>query len=122
MSRLLVQQLKSSYYVAGNYIFLVFFFQAEDGIRDSSVTGVQTCALPILRAAGRLSRGAASSAHGDEQRWGDGAVGGRSVGRGEVGGHWRGRTPQAQGRGTDRDDPAHVLCAHGACRDVCRSG
>src|SRR5260370_22821735 len=26
-----------------------FFFQAEDGIRDSSVTGVQTCALPICR-------------------------------------------------------------------------
>src|SRR5437764_14610956 len=25
-----------------------FFFQAEDGIRDTSVTGVQTCALPIL--------------------------------------------------------------------------
>src|SRR5207237_7313233 len=28
--------------------FFFFFFQAEDGIRDSSVTGVQTCALPIL--------------------------------------------------------------------------
>src|SRR6476661_9584558 len=29
-------------------VFLFFFFfQAEDGIRDSSVTGVQTCALPI---------------------------------------------------------------------------
>ena len=27
---------------------LLFFFQAEDGIRDWSVTGVQTCALPIL--------------------------------------------------------------------------
>src|SRR5262249_59474607 len=27
----------------------VFFFQAEDGIRDWSVTGVQTCALPIFR-------------------------------------------------------------------------
>src|ERR1022692_5115259 len=27
---------------------LVFFFQAEDGIRDYKVTGVQTCALPIL--------------------------------------------------------------------------
>src|SRR5262249_58132629 len=27
---------------------VVFFFQAEDGIRDWSVTGVQTCALPIL--------------------------------------------------------------------------
>src|SRR5260370_617236 len=26
---------------------IIFFFQAEDGIRDSSVTGVQTCALPI---------------------------------------------------------------------------
>src|SRR3989442_9675663 len=30
-----------------------FFFQAEDGIRDADVTGVQTCALPIcLRAPG----------------------------------------------------------------------
>src|SRR5256885_6646174 len=28
-----------------------FFFQAEDGIRDYKVTGVQTCALPIFRAA-----------------------------------------------------------------------
>src|SRR3712207_7465863 len=28
--------------------FLCFFFQAEDGIRDIGVTGVQTCALPIL--------------------------------------------------------------------------
>src|SRR5256885_2786672 len=27
---------------------LCFFFQAEDGIRDYKVTGVQTCALPIL--------------------------------------------------------------------------
>src|SRR5690625_5952312 len=27
---------------------LCFFFQAEDGIRDGHVTGVQTCALPIL--------------------------------------------------------------------------
>src|SRR5437763_12438180 len=29
-------------------IFFFFFFQAEDGIRDTSVTGVQTCALPIF--------------------------------------------------------------------------
>ena len=28
-----------------------FFFQAEDGIRDYKVTGVQTCALPILGSA-----------------------------------------------------------------------
>src|SRR5437016_7612967 len=29
------------------YVIFFFFFQAEDGIRDWSVTGVQTCALPI---------------------------------------------------------------------------
>src|SRR6266705_760128 len=29
------------------YICYFFFFQAEDGIRDRTVTGVQTCALPI---------------------------------------------------------------------------
>src|SRR5437762_5412294 len=31
-----------------------FFFQAEDGIRDTSVTGVQTCALPICSREGCL--------------------------------------------------------------------
>src|SRR5256886_7735443 len=31
-----------------------FFFQAEDGIRDLTVTGVQTCALPILLGANAL--------------------------------------------------------------------
>src|SRR5688572_33507262 len=30
------------------YLFFFFFFQAEDGIRDLTVTGVQTCALPIF--------------------------------------------------------------------------
>src|SRR5256885_917055 len=30
-------------------LILFFFFQAEDGIRDYKVTGVQTCALPIYR-------------------------------------------------------------------------
>src|SRR6266850_3334182 len=37
-----------SYIVVG---FCFFFFQAEDGIRDYKVTGVQTCALPISRLA-----------------------------------------------------------------------
>src|SRR5215813_13275289 len=32
-------------------MFFCFFFQAEDGIRDADVTGVQTCALPILEPA-----------------------------------------------------------------------
>src|SRR5215813_13746159 len=34
-------------YALCNYKYLLFFFQAEDGIRDADVTGVQTCALPI---------------------------------------------------------------------------
>src|SRR5256885_14068241 len=38
----------------------MFFFQAEDGIRDYKVTGVQTCALPIF-----LTASAASSAVGE---------------------------------------------------------
>src|SRR5699024_4842387 len=37
------------------------FFQAEDGIRDRNVTGVQTCALPIYRALPRLDGGFCSS-------------------------------------------------------------
>src|SRR5215467_2175983 len=32
-----------------NLLMIIFFFQAEDGIRDYKVTGVQTCALPIFR-------------------------------------------------------------------------
>src|SRR6266404_3882899 len=32
---------------AFSLFFFFFFFQAEDGIRDKLVTGVQTCALPI---------------------------------------------------------------------------
>src|SRR2546429_4591656 len=35
----------SIYYI--DYFVFFFFFQAEDGIRDVAVTGVQTCALPI---------------------------------------------------------------------------
>src|SRR3712207_6906844 len=41
----------------------VFFFQAEDGIRDIGVTGVQTCALPIFRL-----RGEGEVEHGLGQR------------------------------------------------------
>src|SRR5699024_11958673 len=37
-----------SYLMYLYFLFFFFFFQAEDGIRDRNVTGVQTCALPIL--------------------------------------------------------------------------
>src|SRR2546423_5703144 len=53
---------------------IFFFFQAEDGIRDKLVTGVQTCALPICRrskpsweggrAGGTVGRTAARTGHG----------------------------------------------------------
>src|SRR5690606_41100860 len=63
-------------------ILVFFFFQAEDGIRDFHVTGVQTCALPICR-----------------QR-------GEHVGnRGGLTGH-RGRRPRVQQR------VAHLPCHH----------
>src|SRR2546430_4283050 len=41
-----------------------FFFQAEDGIRDLTVTGVQTCALPILRVLRVGQHAAAGPRHG----------------------------------------------------------
>src|SRR5437763_2688325 len=37
-------------------VLIFFFFQAEDGIRDTSVTGVQTCALPISAGLRRSAR------------------------------------------------------------------
>src|SRR6266436_2260961 len=41
-----VARVEDSWTIAGTSI-VFFFFQAEDGIRDVAVTGVQTCALPI---------------------------------------------------------------------------
>src|SRR5438093_8866763 len=47
-----VFQFMSCFYL---FFLFFFFFQAEDGIRDWSVTGVQTCALPIsLKTGGSL--------------------------------------------------------------------
>src|SRR6478752_8224862 len=48
------------------YLFYFFFFQAEDGIRDVAVTGVQTCALPISERSDGC--GAGHSAGGDQQQ------------------------------------------------------
>src|SRR3712207_8406926 len=43
--------------IAQTLIHEFFFFQAEDGIRDIGVTGVQTCALPISTALDDLTAG-----------------------------------------------------------------
>src|SRR5256885_3624227 len=63
---------------SGDYVF--FFFQAEDGIRDYKVTGVQTCALPICS----QSRGRATEPAGQrdceplfgsvDDHWGQGST------------------------------------------------
>src|SRR2546430_5246743 len=39
--------MRSNLWASGYVVYGIFFFQAEDGIRDLTVTGVQTCALPI---------------------------------------------------------------------------
>src|SRR5688572_18214969 len=75
------------------FLFSFFFFQAEDGIRDLTVTGVQTCALPIFDRP-HPARGSREV----EQRQG--------VRRGRR----RGRSRRRPGpRDLPRDDPAPVL-------------
>src|SRR5205085_3466987 len=68
----------------GSWVFgLFFFFQAEDGIRDLTVTGVQTCALPICcLAGGRLHRQSRQPPDGqsDGRHRRNAAAGARSVG------------------------------------------
>src|SRR2546429_3040414 len=78
-----------------------FFFQAEDGIRDVAVTGVQTCALPISEAGQRGDRPNAGGKRGTgrdadaddcgEDGWDREAAGvlqsvlGREAGKAEIG-------------------------------------
>src|SRR6266700_7243341 len=61
------------------FLVFFFFFQAEDGIRDFHVTGVQTCALPISNgpaddgvAPGAVAEGVGSAADAEAPR--DGAI------------------------------------------------
>src|SRR2546422_6704719 len=54
-------------FVPSRPLSVFFFFQAEDGIRDVAVTGVQTCALPISPSLERpvIEDEATRDAHGD---------------------------------------------------------
>src|SRR5256886_12121956 len=92
----------------------LFFFQAEDGIRDLTVTGVQTCALPISVPAGA---GAAPQARGPRGPWCQPrAAGGDVAAR-------RGRQPAARRR-ADRADTADAVVHRSEERRVgkeCRS-
>src|SRR5690606_40883374 len=49
-------------------LWCFFFFQAEDGIRDFHVTGVQTCALPILVVCGGSTEAEAGALLGTSQQ------------------------------------------------------
>src|SRR5689334_24542618 len=86
-----------------------FFFQAEDGIRDGTVTGVQTCALPIC----------ARASHPDA--WKPGALRGRGI---DIGGHteiddeWRGHRGSVEP--CERGGVEHRLAAQigrASCRE-----
>src|SRR2546430_6913086 len=87
------------------YMCCLFFFQAEDGIRDLTVTGVQTCALPISEARAG-PRGRRASLRGGAHR-GDG----RSL-RSRAGGALPAVAPAAGRRGESpaarRAPPHHV--------------
>src|SRR2546430_9180770 len=82
-----------------------FFFQAEDGIRDLTVTGVQTCALPIFRLYERRIRR-------DQRQWDEPATG-CAVGR-------TGRNDGREQHTVDRDEDMGLLRAEigrASCRE-----
>src|SRR5437016_9133320 len=58
------------FFLASFVLFFFFFFQAEDGIRDWSVTGVQTCALPIcyIRRGSATPQGRSRLYDGEDRR------------------------------------------------------
>src|SRR5256885_16336248 len=89
---------------------LFFFFQAEDGIRDYKVTGVQTCALPIAHRAGaRGGRALLPRAPGSAR-----ALSAVPLAREAL-------VPSAGKRvGGERGEP--VLAGVAAARDLCEAG
>src|SRR3712207_7270083 len=91
--------------------FFFFFFQAEDGIRDIGVTGVQTCALPIYA----FSRFPRTPAARRDRRLGPVGLLRRRPAAVRQGAHRRGRSVRA---------PAHAVGARSEERRVgkeCRS-
>src|SRR5207245_3247724 len=106
-------------------ILLFFFFQAEDGIRDATVTGVQTCGLPIWASA---CCEAVTGPDGDEVADGDDSDGGdgdggdgdETVGAGGEAAGWAGADrPDKIGRASCRGRGAQ---SEGVMSDERRSG
>src|SRR5256886_32868 len=111
----------------------VFFFQAEDGIRDLTVTGVQTCALPISAAVASVRSGARSgpllqrpALRGLGHRRQLAVARGTPVlRRGQTGAAVRERqrrTAAGAARGPGRDTAAHLLGRRGAAARAAAGG
>src|SRR6266536_4473016 len=79
-------------------IFFFFFFQAEDGIRDPLVTGVQTCALPICR-----GQGGSATAGSGPARPSAGTAGRRAARQGRPDASRSSRPPRGRASGTRQD-------------------
>src|SRR5207249_3348890 len=75
-------------------IVVFFFFQAEDGIRDRNVTGVQTCALPISTLLPRRHRAESRKAAQQVSRKAEGLAGRLALA--EIGAHQRRRPAPEQ--------------------------
>src|SRR2546429_3194389 len=87
-----------------------FFFQAEDGIRDVAVTGVQTCALPITRSF-------------EKGRFDLVRIGALAVGRASYDPGWKWSTHVGPIAGTKSCQVEHVgLVVSGRCRVVMDDG
>src|SRR5690349_24700144 len=84
-----------------------FFFQAEDGIRDLYVTGVQTCALPIYRRARGVAGGGAAAGGRQRLRARRRAAGARDPSRGARG--RRAAPARARARRAAREDRKSVV-------------
>src|SRR5256885_10695079 len=78
-----------------------FFFQAEDGIRDYKVTGVQTCALPICIRTwpGRCRTSAPPT-------W----RGGRRTGGSSTGGGWTLSSARSEEHTSELQSPCNLVC------------
>src|SRR5690348_17746598 len=72
------------FFVVVVFVFFFFFFQAEDGIRDGRVTGVQTCALPILPGGTLIQRCPRSAVTGTASSAASGCAAGSSRSTGSV--------------------------------------
>src|SRR5207249_3340972 len=104
------------------YLVLFFFFQAEDGIRDRNVTGVQTCSLPIYRELARELPSDRRRGYGDRSAARERARDPEHVrySRPRGGRGWTRATRRSRGPRSDRE--SRWLCGRDAVGPAAESG